>query len=148
MTVTSLKNHYYNLWSGAPNCIMSAAHAKGKWCCSGSQTVAVDTFHLFLCVKQLQTAVHGSRFYSSLDSDRYALGMLTPATRESVFYSINNSPSCLFIFFSPEPGVSSTKTGYVRVLQFQTVNAIYDIIKNVGFGRILPWGLCDLTQSC
>lgn len=42
--------------------------------------------------------------------------------RQSVwafFYSVNNSPSFLFIFLLPEPGVSSAKTGCVRVLQFQ-----------------------------
>lgn len=44
-----------HLWSGDPNCIMSAAHTKRMWCCSSFQTVAVDTFHpLFVC----ETAVN------------------------------------------------------------------------------------------
>lgn len=119
---TLLQNHYYNSYTWI-SCL---------------RIVAADTFQPFLCERQLWTAAHGFRLYSSCDSDRYTVGMLTPTNCVSIFYSVNNSPLFLLSFLLPQPGVSSTKTGHVRVLLFQIV-----IIKNACFGRILPLMLCD-----
>lgn len=100
---------------------------------------------LFMCVTAANCCARFPVIF--LDSGRLTVGMLTSTKSVSMFYSINNSHSFLFTFSVREPAVSSTTTGYVRVLPLQMVNIIGDIVENAEF--CLSWFvILNCSSTC